>query len=294
MKIGVTGGNGFLGKYVVDALQNKGYEAIAISRSNYGNNITTNYSVEDLTTKLNHVDGLIHLAGVRNPSPWYSDYNEITKVTQNLFEACKINGINNVVFASSISVYDDQELLPWSEKQIPSPVSMYGINKYTCELIGNRYAKLYGIKVKNLRFAHLFGFNEKNNYMINLFMRKAFNSSQISVDIPNNSKREFLYAKDAAEATISALEYSESGTFNIGNKNCILTNEEVADKINTVFFNETDVKKNIKDNQVLKSSFMTDIESNNNLNFHPEYTFEEALGEIYEQMKGLGHVPELY
>src|SRR5699024_4529954 len=143
--------------------------------------------------------------------------------------------ITNIVYASTISVYSNTDLLPWTEKQIPAPYLMYGVSKLTNEHIGNIYSTKRNMYIKNLRLAHLFGFNEKNNYMINRFFRQAFHREQLVLNAKSVAKREFLYAKDSAKAILCALKQkSISGTFNIGSGEA-LTNYEVANKINKVF-----------------------------------------------------------
>ena len=113
---------------------------------------------------------------------------------------------------------------------------MYGVSKFSCELIGNIYNKKYNMNIKNLRLAHLYGFNEKNNYMINKFMRQAFNNQPLKLN-SLGVKREFLYAKDAASAIVMAISKSDIfGTYNVGSEES-LNNYEVANSINNIFEN---------------------------------------------------------
>lgn len=301
MRIAILGGSGFLGKYVVETLKNKNYIPIILTRG-LANRISlteeyrvTDYSKDDLVKKLKDIDAIVHLAAKRGSQGQISEFHECEIITQNLYEACYELGIKNIVFASTISVYSDQKQLPWCETQVPSPKLMYGISKLTCEHIGNLYSEKCGLKIKNLRFAHLYGFNEKNNYMINLFFRKAFNKEQLRLNTISISKREFLYAKDAAKAIELALSKKNlRGTFNIGS-GIALTNFEVAQSINEVFDNNKPIfiiDENAVEN--ITESYMDISYAKNELDFSPDYLFKDAVKEIFELMKELDNVPILY
>jgi UDP-glucose 4-epimerase len=301
MRIAVTGGTGFLGKYVVEYIKKENNIPVVITRNIIDNSRNdyeyrvSDYSKPDLIDKLFDVDAVVHLAAKRGSQGMISEFHDNEILTQNLYEACCELNITNIVYASSISVYSDEKLLPWTEEQPPAPKLMYGVSKLACEYIGNIYSEKKGLHVKNLRFAHLYGFNEKNNYMINLFMRQAFHHEQLVLHAKSVAKREFLYAKDAAKAVVCALKQSTlSGTFNVGSGEA-LTNYDVATQINTIFENEGNLL--IEDptaDEGTTSSYMDSNKAKTILKFSPDYTFSEALAEIRTLMKELDYVPLWY
>jgi UDP-glucose 4-epimerase len=301
MRIAVTGGTGFLGKYVVEYIKKENNIPVVITRNIIDNSRNdyeyrvSDYSKTDLIDKLFDVDAVVHLAAKRGSQGMISEFHDNEILTQNLYEACCELNITNIVYASSISVYSDEKLLPWTEEQPPAPKLMYGVSKLACEYIGNIYSEKKGLHVKNLRFAHLYGFNEKNNYMINLFMRQAFHREQLVLHAKSVAKREFLYAKDAAKAVVCALKQSTlSGTFNVGSGEA-LTNYDVATQINTIFENEGNLL--IEDptaDEGISSSYMDSNKAKTILKFSPDYTFSEALAEIRTLMKELDYVPLWY
>ncbi|KQB91653.1 UDP-N-acetylglucosamine 4-epimerase [Geobacillus sp. PA-3] len=301
MRIAVTGGTGFLGKYVVEYIKKENNIPVVITRNIIDNSRNdyeyrvSDYSKPDLIDKLFDVDAVVHLAAKRGSQGMISEFHDNEILTQNLYEACCELNITNIVYASSISVYSDEKLLPWTEEQPPAPKLMYGVSKLACEYIGNIYSEKKGLHVKNLRFAHLYGFNEKNNYMINLFMRQAFHHEQLVLHAKSVAKREFLYAKDAAKAVVCALKQSTlSGTFNVGSGEA-LTNYDVATQINTIFENEGNLL--IEDptaDEGISSSYMDSSKAKTILKFSPDYTFSEALAEIRTLMKELDYVPLWY
>lgn len=301
MKIAITGGSGFLGKYVVDGILREDNIPIIFSRrkiDSLENGIeyrVTDYSKSDLMVKLSDIDAVVHLAAKRGSQGRIAEFHDNEILTQDLYDACIKRDIKNIVYASTISVYSDEELLPWKETQLPAPELMYGVSKLANEYIGNMYSKKKGLSIINLRFAHLYGFNEQNNYMINRFLRQAFHREQLVINTKSVAKREFLYAKDAAKAVVCALKQSSiSGTFNIGSGEA-LTNYEVADKINEVFGNNGNLLvKNPNAVEEIRPSYMDSSKAEEVLMFSPDYTFSAALSEIYTLMRGLDDVPLWY
>lgn len=299
MKVAILGGTGFLGINLAEYLKNQGCTPVIFTRSKIKNSIyecrTTDYSVEDLTEKLKDITDLIHLAAKRGSQGLISEFHDNEILTQNVYETCSRLGISNIVYASSISVYSDKCKLPWNEEDIVNPKIMYGVSKMACEYMGNIYSHKKGLYVKNLRFAHLYGFNEKNNYMINIFFRRAFNKETLELNTKSYAKREFLYVKDAAKAIGCALNNSNvSGTFNIGSEEAY-TNFEVATIINSTFKNKDNlIIKRPEEDENIEPSYMKSIKAENELGFRPDYTFKQAIEEIYFKMKELDNVPLLY
>lgn len=301
MKIAITGGSGFLGGYVVEKLKSEKYNPIIFTRKkifeieNGCEYRVTDYSKQDLVEKLADIDAVVHLAAKRGSQGKISEFHDNEILTQNLYEACYERSILNIVFASTISVYSDQNTLPWTEKDLPASKLMYGVSKLVNEYIGNIYSEKGGLFIKNLRLAHIFGFNEKNNYMINRFMRQAFHRETLVVRGKSMAKREFLYAKDAAKAIVNALQKHDlSGTFNIGSGEAF-TNLEVAEIINRVFDNKGNIcLQDPEGDEGIESSYMDSSKSKEILEFSPSYTFESALKEIYVLMRRLDNVPLWY
>ncbi|MDE5415841.1 NAD-dependent epimerase/dehydratase family protein [Alkalihalobacterium chitinilyticum] len=301
MKIAITGGTGFLGEYVVESIKKENQNPIILSRKEIGEIEVdcearfTDYSKLDLLEKLSDIEAVVHLAAKRGSQGKISEFHDNEVMTQNLYEACLELNISNVVYASTISIYSNEDWLPWKEIQVPIPELMYGVSKLANEHIGNIYSRKKGMSIKNLRFAHLYGFNEKNNYMINRFFRQAYHREQIVLNTRSVAKREFLYVKDAAKAVVYALKHpSLSGTFNIGSGEAY-TNYEVAEAINTVFGNDNNIM--IKDHTAeegIHSSYMDSMLAEKYLYFTPDYSFSDALSEIYKLMRGLDDVPLWY
>lgn len=298
----VAGGTGFLGRYLVDLLVKRDLPVTVLTRNRHLQKNTSNccyvetdYSLEHLSDVLSSANALVVLAAQRTSSSKLSDYFPSIRLCDNLYEAATMNDVQNIVYASSISVYSDLKQLPWVETSTLSPVSKYGISKVACEVLGGWYSRNRGLHVKNLRFAHLYGANEKNNYMINLFMRKAYHHHELNLLTPPQAKREFLYARDAATAIIAALEREDlSGCFNIGSAD-VLNNLQVAQIINKAFGSSLQIS--IKDPnaiETIESSYMDTSLSKKALGYTAQYTLETALHEIIADMESEDDIPILY
>src|SRR5690625_2168161 len=128
MKVAITGGTGFLGKYVIDTISNQNYTPIVLSRDasfdnkEYLSDIrTTDYSKADLLEKLSDIDAVMHLAAKRGSQERISEFHDNQILTQNLYETCLQLKIKNIVYASTISVYSGESSLPWIEDLLPNP-----------------------------------------------------------------------------------------------------------------------------------------------------------------------------
>lgn len=288
MRVAITGGSGFLGRHLVGELLARGDQPIVLGIEKEGTVcglpiITTDFSVDSLKEQLNGADAVVHLASTRGVFPRLSAYYDCVELTENVYEAAVACGIQNVVYASSISVYAGDEL-PYVETQAPAPSNLYGVYKLTCEQFCQIYGVRDGLRIKNLRFAHLYGANEQNNYMINVFFRRAFAGEQLQVFSQNPARRQMLYVKDAARAICAALDNpAVSGTFNIASQDA-LTNAEIAETICRVFTPDLEVSYGDKVENT-PSSYMDGTKAREQLGFEPKYSFEAAVKEILADMQ---------
>ena len=249
----VTGGAGFIGSHLVEALLKLQYKVIVIdnfdtfySRSikeeNIGSYINdpectfleTDICDESVYTKLAkyEIDCIVHLAakaGVRPSIEKPLDYEYVNiRGTQLLLEFAQKNNIKKFVMASSSSVYGINKNFPWSESDyVLKPISPYAATKLSTEFIGSVYSELYDISFCALRFFTVYGPRQRPDLAIHKFIKKLLNNEAIDVYGNGDTLRDYTYVDDIVEGIIGAINYNQTKyeIFNLGNSDCISLSE---------------------------------------------------------------------
>tara|TARA_B100001029_G_scaffold95661_1_gene78550 strand:+ start:166 stop:1191 length:1026 start_codon:yes stop_codon:yes gene_type:complete len=118
----------------------------------------------------------------------------------NLLEQCRHHAVDNLIFASSSSVYGGNKKLPFSESQsVDHPVSLYAATKKSNELMAHSYSHLYGIPCTGLRFFTVYGPWGRPDMAPMIFAKSILNKDPISVFNFGNMKRDFTYIDDIIE-----------------------------------------------------------------------------------------------
>lgn len=252
-KVLVTGGAGFIGSNLCDALLANGlYEVhcLDVFDDFYDPTIKRNNISEALKNKnffllegdirdiafidkifQQPFDIIVHLAaraGVRpsieNPL-LYEDVN--IKGTVNLLEKAKEKNIKQFVFAGSSSVYGINPNTPWSENDfVLKPISPYASTKVSCELIGHTYSHLYGIRFISLRFFTVFGPRQRPDLAIHKFFKLIRQSKPIPFFGNGETSRDYTFVGDIVNGIIAAMHYDKSNyeIINLGNNRTINLN----------------------------------------------------------------------
>jgi len=147
-------------------------------------------------------------AGVRysleNPDA-YIDSNIVGFM--NVLEACRHNGVKNLSYASSSSVYGLNEQMPFSTSHsVNHPVSLYAATKKSNELMAHTYAHLYGIQCTGLRFFTVYGPWGRPDMAPFIFTKAALNGDTIKVFNNGKMKRDFTYIDDIVEGVVRVIE----------------------------------------------------------------------------------------
>ncbi len=238
MKMLVTGGAGFIGSHVTDALIGQGHEVVVIDDLSSGKreyahpralfvklNILEN--LDDLFSQ-HGFDVVFHLAAI--PRVQFSikeprkTHEANVNGTFNLLEACRIFGVKRFVFSSSSSVYGDQPSLPLVETMKPNPMSPYALHKFIGETYCNLYHVLYGLETISLRYFNVYGErqNPAGDYacLIPKFIRFMKQGAAPTIFGDGEQTRDFTYVGDVVDANIAAARTQKEEcfgeTFNIG------------------------------------------------------------------------------
>jgi UDP-glucose 4-epimerase len=236
-KIIVTGGAGFIGSHIVDALVAGGYEVHIIDNMSAGkvenvNSKATLHIVdirdkEKLLPVFKNVKYVFHEAAM--PQVQYSienpvETNEVNVIgTLNVLEASRINKIQRVIFASSSSIYGDQENLPITEKMEIRPLSPYGAQKYISEMYMKLYAEIYGVETVSLRYFNVYGVRQSATgayaSVIPKFIEFRQKGEKLTITGDGEQTRDFVNIKDVVSANLLAMTEMKVGrgeVLNIG------------------------------------------------------------------------------
>lgn len=242
MKILVTGGCGFIGSNLVDALIKDGHNVVNVddcSADNeifYFNDRAENYkfSICDLD-RLKDVskgcDFVFHLAAesrlqlaIQNPKRAV-DVN--IGGTLNVLECCRENKIKGILFSSTSSVYGLTNNLPIKETEPENCLNPYASTKYAAELLIKNYNQLYGIKSCIFRYFNVFGERApaKGQYALvtSIFLKQKKQNIPLTIVGDGSQKRDFVHVSDIVSANIIAmnlwdkfLQLQNANIFNIG------------------------------------------------------------------------------
>lgn len=254
----VTGGAGFIGSHVVKALLERGGIEITCIDSfdpfyrrqlkllniegfeKYHQFFLRDINLDDVTTEeLHHaipqpVDAIIHLAaraGVRpsiiNPLA-YQRTNILG--TQKLLEFAQQKKVPQFVFASSSSVYGENEKQPWAEDETGLPISPYAMSKLSGEMAGHVYARLSGLRFIALRFFTVYGPGQRPDLAIHRFTKALLQGKPLTVFGDGATSRDYTYVDDIVQGVLAAIDYTASNfeIINLGNNYAVTLNDLIA------------------------------------------------------------------
>lgn len=249
MHILVTGGAGFIGSHLVDALLAEGHRATVLDnfdtfyeRSSKEQNIEPHRQhprwrlveadLRDADALRDALPGdfdvIVHLAAKAGVRPSLLDpaaYQDVNvRGTQNMLEFARERSVRQFVFASSSSVYGVNPRVPWSEDDhVLQPISPYASTKVSGELLGHVYSHLYGIRFIALRFFTVYGPRQRPDLAIHTFARNMLAGRPITVYGDGSTRRDYTYIDDAIAGVRGAIDYTRTNyeVINIGNNEAI-------------------------------------------------------------------------
>lgn len=303
MKCVVSGGAGFIGSHLVDALINQGHEVVIIDNLNGGKkeNINTKATFfeldiarDDLSSAFKGAQALFHVAAI--PRVQYSikfpkESNEANITgTLNILEAARIAGISRIIYSASSSAYGNQDSLPLVESMSPNPLSPYALQKLTGEYYCKLYTLIHGIPTISLRYFNVYGPRQdpSGGYacLIPNTINLALEGSAPQIFGDGEQTRDFTYVKDVVAANIAALSAPKDAfgeVFNVGNGKNISVNTVV--KTILAIANPA-VTPQYKPPVIEPRDTLADIsKSKSLLGWEPKHSFNEAIKETIDWFK---------
>jgi len=243
----VTGGAGFIGSHLVEALLFAGCKVRVLDNLSTGNLSNLEPVMDQITFYNNDIrelemlekaaegcDVIFHLAAVVAVQQTISNPVESTMIndigTINVLEAARTKNVRRVVLASSCAVYGDDPRLPKKETMTPRPASPYAVHKLSAEHYARVYFDLFGLETASLRFFNVYGPRQDPSSpysgVISIFMAKAASNQVPVIYGDGNQSRDFVYVKDVVKANLLAAgsDNLTGNVFNIGTGSYVLIN----------------------------------------------------------------------
>jgi nucleoside-diphosphate-sugar epimerase len=304
----VTGGAGFIGSHLVEALVSAGCR-VAVLDNLSGGNLSNLEPVKDriefhendirqlavLSKVAQGCDVIFHLAAVVAVQQTIDDPVESAMVndigTINVLEAARRTNVRRFVLASSCAVYGDDPRLPKKETMTPLPTSPYAVHKLTAEHQARIYGELFGLKTVSLRFFNVFGPRQDPSSpysgVISIFMTRATANQAPVIYGDGSQSRDFVYVKDVVKALMLAAGSNDSAgkALNIGTgKNVTITRlwELIAFQTGRPLVPDY---APARAGDILHSVAGVDL-AESVLKFKPDFSLEQGLAETLEWYRG--------
>jgi nucleoside-diphosphate-sugar epimerase len=223
--VAVTGGAGFIGSHLVDALCTLGAEVVALDDLSNGRranlagagaaarfvegSIASEAALDDV---LAGADVAFHLAAkgsVPQSIEMPARYHEVNVGgTLAVLEACRRHGVRRVVYSASSSAYGDQPGQPKVEHMVPDPCSPYAYSKLACEYLMRTWARCYGVETVSLRYFNIFGPRQRHDSpyaaVVPIFAERIRAGEAPVVYGDGTQSRDFTHVANAVHANLLA------------------------------------------------------------------------------------------
>jgi nucleoside-diphosphate-sugar epimerase len=300
----VTGGAGFIGSHLVDALLSEGCQVTVIDDLSTGRLCNLEHIKERIMFYQGDIrdqeilfkaargcDVIFHQAAevsvprtVDNPV----DSAMINQMgTLFVLEAARKSHVRRVVLASSCAVYGDDPVLPKNENMNPKPQSPYAVQKLFGEFYGRLYHELYGLETVCLRYFNVYGPRQDPSSpysgVISIFMNRACSKEAPVIYGDGNQYRDFIFVRDVVKANL--LAGNENGAMgkkiNIGTGNFIRINRLWEMISHQAGIDIQPEYESPRPGDILESVANIDC-AGKVLGFEPDYLFEKGLKETFE------------
>jgi UDP-glucose 4-epimerase len=219
----VTGGCGFIGSHLVDALIAAGHRVRVLDDLSTGKQNHIPPSAELMVSSVTDanavaramadIDGCFHLAAIasvdRSREDWLGTHAVNLTGTIRLLEAARARK-TPFVYASSAAVYGSNQQLPLNETQRPTPLTAYGADKLGCELHACAAWEVHGVPSTGLRFFNVYGPRQDPaspySGVISIFMGRIQQGLPITIHGDGEQSRDFIYIGDVVAMLTAAME----------------------------------------------------------------------------------------
>lgn len=295
-KVVVTGGSGFIGSHVVDAMVDAGNDVTVLDhrvRPHRDDVRFEDLDLLDLASVLEATRGadhIFHLGAVSNVNyafkyPVYSTALNILGTT-NILEAARINQTKRVFLASTVWVYNGCPSELPADESVPFYLHgaghIYTSSKMACEMICHNYHELYDVPFTILRYGIPYGSRMREELLIPVFIKKALNGEPLTVAGEGKQYRKFIHVQDLARAHVLAMHDSAvNQTYNLEGKRKI-TVLEVAKGIKHILDGQVSIEFVPERAGDFCGKEISSKKANQSLGWTPRISFEQGLESTVE------------
>ena len=304
MKYLITGGCGFIGSHIAEALVKEDHDVVVFDNlsSGYEKNISSIRSrvefvkgdirdPEALSCAMKGADFVFHeaaLVSVFDSVERPADNNAINITgTLNVLSAARANKVKRVVMASSAAVYGNEPSLPKKEEMRPEPESPYALAKITDEYYMHVFHALYGLETVALRYFNVYGPRQDPTSMYSGVISKfsdVLKKGAVPVIFGDGKQsRDFVFVKDVVRANLLAMtspEAGKSGVFNVATGRAVSLLELLQVMCGLLGKKVEPLFKDARAGDIRHS--LADISrARAGLGYSPQYSMEEGLKELF-------------
>lgn len=246
----ITGGAGFIGSHLADALLAAGHNVTILDDLSTGTRDFLPPDAEFIEADIrdaaavaavfrtHHFDTVYHEAAqtmvpesIRDP---HHDADENIMGLLSVLEVARAADVQKVIFSSSAAVYGDNTALPLAETEIPAPTSFYGLTKWMTERYLALYHTLYDLDYTVLRYSNVYGPRQGahgEGGVIYIFAKLLAEGAPLTIFGDGGQTRDFINVHDVVSANLAALTRGSGKTCNVSTETEISLNDLAAEMV---------------------------------------------------------------
>ena len=300
----VTGGAGFIGSHLVEALVSAGCKVAVLDNLSSGKAANLkhlegqfSFFQEDIRNRkaleasLEGCEIVFHLAAIVSVPQTVETPLDSAAVNEmgslSVLDAARRKGVKRLVFSSTCAVYGDDPRLPKLETMAPKPLSPYAAQKLAAEYHAKVFHELYGLETTVLRYFNVYGPRQDPTSpysgVISIFMTKALRNQPATIYGDGNQSRDFVYVKDVVKANLLAAFAKGAGgrVMNVGSGRAVRVNQ-LWQAICFLSGSRLDPQYADKRTGDINQSLAGTETAKEFLNFQCEVSFEKGLESTFE------------